>query len=582
MLAIKNPAGKSAIFLLALAALLAGCTPPGPKAVLRGKELIEEGRYPEAVEELRTATSLLATNAEAWNYLGLACHRAGQVTNAALAYQKALALDHDLVEARYNLGCLWLEQNQLESAKENFVAYTLRRPNLPEGWQKLGEIQLRQHDTTAAERSFGESLRLNPQNAEALNGLGLIQFQRRRPREAAQYFASALKQQPDYGPALLNSAVVAQQYLNDPAGALQKYRAYLALQPTPADSESISVTVQALERQLSPPRRAAAPETTAQAAPPTPAPRPPASTSARPQVQNRTEAPEEERPPAPPPQTSAVEVVKLSPEPEIRSSDDTRPAPAPAPKPVPAAATAPVATESSPIVVGTVPPPKPGVLHRLNPANWFHRDEGSTTKPTPLSPATGAPSTSTTTTLAAATPHPVPPAPVFPRYKYLSPRKPSSGNRRKAESAFDHGAEAQQAGNLADAIQDYQQAVKADPSYFEAYYNLALAAYGSHSYGQALATWEYALALRHDSADALYNFALTLKAAGYPVDAATELEKLLAANSDETRAHLVLGNLYAEQLRRPDKAKAHYLKVLEQDPQNTQAAAIRYWLTENP
>jgi tetratricopeptide (TPR) repeat protein len=134
MLAIKNPAGKGAIFVLALGILLTGCTPPGPKALLKGRELIDEGRYPEAVDELKTATSLLATNAEAWNYLGLACHRAGQITNAVLSYQKALSLNHDLAEARYNLGCLWLEQNQFEAAKENFMTYTLRRPGEPEGW----------------------------------------------------------------------------------------------------------------------------------------------------------------------------------------------------------------------------------------------------------------------------------------------------------------------------------------------------------------------------------------------------------------------------------------------------------------
>jgi tetratricopeptide (TPR) repeat protein len=221
----------------------------------------------------------------------------------------------------------------------------------------------------------------------------------------------------------------------------------------------------------------------------------------------------------------------------------------------------------------------------LNPATWFHGDDTAKAQPTPLSPPAGPPKNGTTVAAAPATSapaHPAPVAVVFPRYKYLSPRKPYAGNRRNAESAFNRGAEAQQAGQLTDAIRLYQQAVKSDPSYFEAYYNLALAAYGSHSYGQALVAWEYALALRRDSTDSRYNFALTLQAAGYAQDAAAELEKLLAANPGETRAHLVLGNLYAGQLRRPDKARAHYLKVLELDPQNAQAAAIHYWLASNP
>src|SRR6266850_686915 len=96
MLATKNRAGRSRILFLTLAVLFAGCTPPGPRALLDGKRLLEKGQYAEAVERLKVATSLLSTNAQAWNYLGLAYHRAGQTVNAVAAYQKALALDRDL------------------------------------------------------------------------------------------------------------------------------------------------------------------------------------------------------------------------------------------------------------------------------------------------------------------------------------------------------------------------------------------------------------------------------------------------------------------------------------------------------
>ena len=108
MLATKNRAGSGWFFILVFAVLLAGCTPRGARALIDGKRLLDQGQYAQAVEKLQLATSLLATNAQAWNYLGLACHQAGQPTNAAQAYQKALALNPDLTEARFNLGCLWL------------------------------------------------------------------------------------------------------------------------------------------------------------------------------------------------------------------------------------------------------------------------------------------------------------------------------------------------------------------------------------------------------------------------------------------------------------------------------------------
>jgi Flp pilus assembly protein TadD len=56
----------------------------------------------------------------------------------------------------------------------------------------------------------------------------------------------------------------------------------------------------------------------------------------------------------------------------------------------------------------------------------------------------------------------------------------------------------------------------------------------------------------------------------------------VVSNPDEVRAHLALGNLYAQQLRDPARARRHYLKVLELDPHNPQATDIRFWLLSNP
>src|SRR4051794_15084514 len=187
-----NP--RSLIFLLGFTvALLTGCTPPGPRALLQGKKLIEQGKYAQAVETLRTATSLLTTNAQAWNYYGLANHHSGQPAEAEQAYQRALRLDPDLTEAHYNLGCLLLEQNKPSAARTEFTAYTLRRGDSVDALLKLGAAQLRTRDYAAAEKSFGEALRLSPQNPEALNGLGCTRAQRGRAAEAAQFFVNAIK-----------------------------------------------------------------------------------------------------------------------------------------------------------------------------------------------------------------------------------------------------------------------------------------------------------------------------------------------------------------------------------------------------
>ena len=135
MLTIKNRGGHnlvggrepnawlpSSLGLCVLAlALLAGCTPAGPRALIEGKRLVDEGNYPQAIQMLKTATTLLGgTNALAWNYLGVAYQHNGDLVEAGRAYQRALALNRGLDEVRFNLGCLWLTENNLEAAKAEF------------------------------------------------------------------------------------------------------------------------------------------------------------------------------------------------------------------------------------------------------------------------------------------------------------------------------------------------------------------------------------------------------------------------------------------------------------------------------
>ena len=562
MLTIKNLAkffSTGALFVM-----LNGCTPAGPRALQLGVRFLDEGNYPAAVEKFRLATALMNTNAQAWNYLGVACHRAGDVTNAVLAYQQALKLNRDLVETHFNLGCLWLEQNRPDNAKSELAAFTLRRGNSTAGWLKLGSVQLRTRDLIGAEKSYAEALRGSPQNPETMNGLGLIQQQRSRSSEAAKWFEAALQQQPDYAPALLNLAIVSQYSLNNRARALQKYREYLALPARPANWEAVNAAATALEQDLNAAGRVVQNGTTV----------PPLSNPAPARVVNN--APVHAAPLAKPePPTNGIHpapalasttgVVPVSAPPEAQVAHD-----------VSADANSTVATEAAAPKTG-----KPGFFQKINPLNLFRHSPKESPAVTPLPPATAG----STKTVAAA---PVVAGPAatgsvgVARYNYHSLAKLAPGNRLAAEKFFLQGLQSQRAGELPAALQSYRQATATDPAYFEAYYNLGIAAAAAGDLPQALSAGEFALSLRPDSTDARLNFAQVLKQVNFFFDAANELAAVLKQNPDEPRAHLALGNLYARQFHQPVQAREHYLKVLELDPRNSQAPAIRDWLVANP
>jgi tetratricopeptide (TPR) repeat protein len=164
------------------------------------------------------------------------------------------------------------------------------------------------------------------------------------------------------------------------------------------------------------------------------------------------------------------------------------------------------------------------------------------------------------------------------RYPYQKTLILPSGDRDEAEKAFRSGVQEQRAGRVTAAIRAYRQAVQADPSYFEALYNLGAMAYQAGDLNLSVYAYERALVAHPVSAAARYNFALALRRANYLEDAAAELERVLNVAPNDTQARLVLANLYAQQLNQPLLARQHYEKILSLDPSHPQSTEIRNWL----
>ena len=210
-------------------------------------------------------------------------------------------------------------------------------------------------------------------------------------------------------------------------------------------------------------------------------------------------------------------------------------------------------------------------------------------KTTPLSsPAAVGPATAP----ASAATTPSRPAP---RTEIASPRRPAppryvrravgllpAGNRTAAEPHFQQGIGAHQRRDLVTAAAQYRRATEVDPSFHEAYHNLALVALDQGDLNLALVACEQALLLRPSDSESRRNFAVALKQAGHPQDAVEQIELFLTAKPAETALHLAAAGLYAGELDDPAKARGHYESVLALEPSHPQAAAIRGWLASHP
>jgi Flp pilus assembly protein TadD len=263
--------------------LFTGCAPAGPKALLEGEQLIRQGRFPEAIDRLRTARRLLPDEPRVYIFLGLAEHGAGNTAAAVDAYQQALARDRDLAAARYNLGCLLLEHDNARAAVAELTTFVRLQPDSPEGWLRLGTAHLHNNDLAEAEQGFLNAARLSPDHPEALNGLGVIRFHQNRPREAADQFNKILLNHPGYSPALFNLGVIHQSHLVNLPIAFDRYRQYLNSTPNPAHAAEVERIARNLYDQIK--QRPATQELVSARSPvppPRPTPPPPAANAAAP------------------------------------------------------------------------------------------------------------------------------------------------------------------------------------------------------------------------------------------------------------------------------------------------------------
>jgi tetratricopeptide (TPR) repeat protein len=588
MLTTKKRVQIFLIFLLCFGffAGLTGCAPAGARALAKGDKLIKEGKYSEAVENFEEAKTAFPNNAKVWNHLGLGYQYAGDPKKSAQAYLQALKLDRNLTAARYNLGALYLEQRNFPPAISELTTFTQLDPKNPEGWTKLGLAQMQFGATVSgterirqldlAKRNLDYAQKLRP-SAETLNAIGLIHAQRGRAREAISSFTAALQQQKDYAPALLNLAVIYQTQ-NERRLALANYREFLKVAKQAPETAQVQQAVRQLETELNPPAAVSRPAVIA---------KPPVATNVvvTTKAETNSAKPTKALPVISSPKTqplpkTPVEVATVQEEPPIKPAQEIV-------LPQKIATNELVSNNNTTNFIRPSTEKGSGMLTKLNPVTWFKRKP----KPAPTAvteiPVTK-PTIENNSNVVVAEEIPVikkptntipaEPKRTFPRYKYHSFAKPSEGKRVEAEPLFARAIQAQKDRRLADALDAYRQAIKLDPSFYEANYNMALVAREAGDLAAALTAYEQALAIMPESVNARYNFAFTLQEAGYFQDAVNELQKLLAQNPNETRAHLLLGNLFAQRLNDVPAARENYLKVLEAEPQHPQATQIRYWL----
>jgi tetratricopeptide (TPR) repeat protein len=84
-----------------------------------GKNAIQAGQYDQGIEWMKKVVAADPKNADAYNYLGFAYRKKGDVKQASAAYETALRLDVNHKGALEYQGELFLKLNQMDDALKN-------------------------------------------------------------------------------------------------------------------------------------------------------------------------------------------------------------------------------------------------------------------------------------------------------------------------------------------------------------------------------------------------------------------------------------------------------------------------------
>ena len=621
----QNPTDRIGRLLAAfcLVAALAGCTPHEQKALEDGSHLLAAGKTADALVQLQAAfkgierhpnlkTNLVVVG-KLYNQLGLAhqilsknktgAAKTGELREAKKWFDLAIEKggQGSRIQAYENRAWLHLEVEEWEEAANDLGSLLIttsgaKSPNhVFDLWLEKGIAEYGAKRIVDAKESFNRI----PNDPLAQNNLGNIAWSQKKNAAAADHFerAIALDKNKKHTTALRNLGAVRQELKQYPE-ALKAYRAYNDL--VPADSD-ISDLVESLEEYLKPDP---IPEPVAQVEP-----EPELKEEVKPEPVVAEVTPEEPEPnpvvivepPTEEPEPEPVVIVEPpteEPEPEVVTVVEPAPLPVPEAKPEEAVTPAEPSEPEPTQVITQVEPAKPAKdwKQRVNPANWFKNDEEEmtakpkktksqiswrSTTPVPTTPLPSPKPLASASTNAVKVASVLPSAVAFPRYKYLNPALPNSGDRQVAKTYFDDGDGAQKREEWQRAKAAYLEAAKADPAWFDARFELGQAAYYPGDTDLALQAFEYALAILPNDGPARFNFGMSLVQGNYYAAAARELETFLQFDPDNAQAHFEAGRLYAQKLNDVARAAVHYKRVIGLKPGHPQAVTSRYWLIRN-
>jgi tetratricopeptide (TPR) repeat protein len=170
----------------------------GATALTRGQQLIDAGRYQDAIAALEQAAAQDPSNPSVHLSLGVARSYAGDQPGAIAAFEEALRLDSQESKAHYNLGAIYAANGQPGLAEEHFRAAVAGDPRHKSANLELAEMLRRSGRCREAVSYFQQTLAIAPGDIAARQHLALCHLRLGEDTAARSLLEEGLAANPNH------------------------------------------------------------------------------------------------------------------------------------------------------------------------------------------------------------------------------------------------------------------------------------------------------------------------------------------------------------------------------------------------
>jgi len=172
-----------------------------------------------------------------FNNLGLALKEQGKLEESIQAYQQAIHIQPDYVNAYNNLGVALHEQGKLEESIQAYQKAIYLQPDYVKAYSNLGNALKEQGKLEESIQAYQQAIHIQPDYVNAYNNLGLALHEQGKLEESIQAYQKAIHIQPDYVKAYSNlgNALKEQGKLEE---SIQAYQRALTIDPNLFEAHS--------------------------------------------------------------------------------------------------------------------------------------------------------------------------------------------------------------------------------------------------------------------------------------------------------------------------------------------------------